>query len=1005
MSRALCLSAICGLATTLWTVDGWADGVADEAELHFQLAADRYQKDDFLGALEHFLASNRLVPNRNVMFNIARTLERLGRFPDAYRYYVDARQGETKEEVIGRLDEALARIAPNVAVLDVVTVPQGATIFVNRTDLGSVGSSPRPLGFSPGTYKVIVQLAGHETAELDVPNAAAGSRTPIRLVLKRIVGTADVEGEVGISVRVDDETGAVACTTPCKLELAPGPHVLYFTKEGFAAQPRQVNIAAKETTPVRAAMMALTGSLVVSADETDALVEVDGKPVGFTPAVVPEVALGLRRVRVSLRGYVPVEREIEIKHNQQADLRDVRLTPIREVAAASRAVEQVEDAPASVTIISRQELDAFQYPTILESLRGVRGMALTTDSIYANAAVRGLGQPNDYNNRLLVLGDGAVLNENILYQPFISFDGRVDLGDVERIEIVRGPGSVLYGTGAVSGVVNLVAEPRDLPSAAEFGVSTFGHVGRGRGELSLKLGEEGGLAASLSAASSDGYDAVLMFDADGDGRDDRNVAHGVETLRAWTTSGRVWWKSVTAQWFFTSRETKIPTGSFSTIFDRLENEYVDQRLLVELRFEPKLSEEVQLFTRAYANHGYFHLDYIFDAPVDQVTDTGTVTVPFEQPYFESYYGTWVGAEARAVFTPSSALRLSVGAEVTHHPTVEMSVGQTEFDGSTTNVLSVDAPYSVLAGYAVLDWSVAEWLKISAGLRGDSWNLTQEQLGATGLSLAEDFVSVNPRLAFIFKPSDTDRIKLMAGRAFRAPSTYEYFYSDGGITQAPSDCCGTTLEPESVLSAELEYSRRFFEDWVGLASVHALDAERLIETVPVPERTREVRGWGEAAAYYQNSDSAQVVLGADLELRREFRGGWMFAAQYGFLAANYGTSPNEGEPLTQSKKVPNAPNHYLSLRGIVPLVERSLQGALRLTVEAPRRVDLANDDETDLAVIADAVITGYSAAYGVKGSVGIYNLFDWQYSLPASPFPSRTMPQLGRSFLFSASLAL
>ena len=63
-----------------------ADGLADEAELHFQLGSDRYKALDFRGALEHFLASNRLVPNRNVVFNIARTFEQMRRYADAHRY-------------------------------------------------------------------------------------------------------------------------------------------------------------------------------------------------------------------------------------------------------------------------------------------------------------------------------------------------------------------------------------------------------------------------------------------------------------------------------------------------------------------------------------------------------------------------------------------------------------------------------------------------------------------------------------------------------------------------------------------------------------------------------------------------------------------------------------------------------------------------------------------------------------------------------------------------------
>src|SRR5262245_52990369 len=74
-----------------------ASGNADEADLHFTLGAEHYQKGEYREALEHFLASNRLVPNKNVVFNIARTYEKLGRFADAHRYYTDALEEETNQ--------------------------------------------------------------------------------------------------------------------------------------------------------------------------------------------------------------------------------------------------------------------------------------------------------------------------------------------------------------------------------------------------------------------------------------------------------------------------------------------------------------------------------------------------------------------------------------------------------------------------------------------------------------------------------------------------------------------------------------------------------------------------------------------------------------------------------------------------------------------------------------------------------------------------------------------
>src|SRR6185436_14894215 len=216
------------------------------------------------------------------------------------------------------------------------------------------------------------------------------------------------------------------------------------------------------------------------------------------------------------RGYQAVERQVDVRVNSQSDLRDIILLPERSVSAASREVEAIEDAPASVTVISAQELEAFAYPTILESLRGVRGYAVNFDSVYGNAAVRGLGSANDFSNRLLVLSDGAVLNENILYQPFIHYDGRTDLGDVQRIEVVRGPSSVLYGTGAVSGVVNLVLKDRDEPDGAHAQISSYDNsTARGRVGFVERLGRSAGIWASIAGATSQGREVALSPDASG----------------------------------------------------------------------------------------------------------------------------------------------------------------------------------------------------------------------------------------------------------------------------------------------------------------------------------------------------------------------------------------------------------------------------------------------------------------------------------------------------------
>jgi len=204
--------------------------------------------------------------------------------------------------------------------------------------------------------------------------------------------------------------------------------------------------------------------------------------------VLSGVSVGAHRVKVSLRGYAPIERQVFIRANEQTKITDVRLVPLRQVTAASRFAENIDDAPSSVSIIDGQEMRAFGYPTIAEALRGTRGIALSYDRVYWSAAIRGLGDPRDYNNRLLVLQDGTVMNDNILAASFIGNDARADLEDVERIEVVRGPGSLVYGTGAMSGVINLVPRSKDRPTSVHASVGTYENVTfHARAVLQLKL--------------------------------------------------------------------------------------------------------------------------------------------------------------------------------------------------------------------------------------------------------------------------------------------------------------------------------------------------------------------------------------------------------------------------------------------------------------------------------------------------------------------------------------
>ena len=951
-----------------------ADDVADEADLQFQLGAERYQAADYRGALQHFLASNRLVANRNVLFNIARSYEQLHHYADAFRYYVRALEGEQDAATRRRIEDALKRVAPNVAVLRVETDPPGAKIYLDRKDLGERGNAPSRLGLLPGKYRVIAELAGYVDAESSA-DVRVGSETPLALKLTRIIGTVRVEGEGGArgaSVRVDTEDSPVLGTVPCEVDVPPGRRTLLIMRPGFQTTQLAVDVRARATIVVRPQITAQTGTLVVDADERDALIEIDGQPQGL-PSTVLTVAVGTHRVRVALKGFRPVERTVSIESGKQSRI-DVKLVGFEEVAAASRTTESVEDAPSSVSIVPSLELRAMEYPTLAEALRGVRGVFASDDRGYVSLGFRGFGRPGDYGNRVLVLNDGMPMNDDWLFGSYVGYDLRTDLGDVDRIEVVRGPGSVLYGTSAFSGVINIVPRGRDVPDGVEVGVSAAEYgMARGRVRVTKHFDEHSGAWTSFAGGHSSGRELFFPdYVADGPPTV-AGHARGVDGVQVGTWMGSVWWRALTVQWSLNSHEKHLPAGQFDTILGDERTRQTDTRAMVEARFEPKLSDVVQSFSRAHANYYGYRGTFAHLPPIGAE--------------FNRFDGAWAGLEQRFLITPSARSRFTVGVEGQHH----FVVHQFGEDEQHRTFLDEERRFQVGAAYALADVSPTDRVKLSAGARLDAYS-------TFGTSL-------NPRVAVIVKPYDGGNLKIMAGKAFRAPSIYELYYR-----AAEGQVASPNLSPENIFSGEIEMSHRFSPSTVALVSVYGnyirgLIALRNLEGPIAP---------GGAQAYaYQNTQAPVVTLGAEAELRREWKEGWMLSASYSLQRSQYVGSESLGDLVTLApnaalREVPNAPTQLASVRGAVPILQRALVAMTRISVEGPRfdrndtnATDTPAQRRTDAAVIWDLVMSGVEPRWGVRYALGFYNLFDWRWVAPVSTeFRQTSVVQNGRTVLAS-----
>src|SRR4030095_780081 len=126
------------------------------------------------------------------------------------------------------------------------------------------------------------------------------------------------------------------------------------------------------------------------------------------------------------------------------------------VYAASKFTEKVTDAPSSVTIIGRDEIERFGYRTLADIIESVRSFDIRYDRNYSYTGVRGFNSLGDYGSRVLLLVDGHRMNDPIFDTAAVGTEGLVDVDLIERVEFIRGPGSAVYGSNAFFGVINVV---------------------------------------------------------------------------------------------------------------------------------------------------------------------------------------------------------------------------------------------------------------------------------------------------------------------------------------------------------------------------------------------------------------------------------------------------------------------------------------------------------------------------------------------------------------------
>ena len=943
--RALCLGLL--LSLLLLPVPTLADNTADEADVAFEVGNAAYNQGDYVEALRSYFTSYRLVPNRNVLYNIARCYEELARYNEAYRYYNDLAQQEgLSASDTTSVRRALERLRPKVALVRVTTQPPGAEVYVEREDLGSRGLSPQTLALPAGRHKVMVRRKGYHPAEQTI-TVVRGRAVSQDFPLALITGVVELTGTPeGAEVR-ESPNGPVLGRVPGTLRFPPGPRVLHVRAPGHAPAQLLVDVPTNGSVPHQVALRPQekpSGRLIVTANRDNAAVRVDGQPAGFTPTVLtlPE---GEHLLEVESRELTPLRQQVKVVADQESKVyAELRYSP-PPVRAASKSLLSVDEAPASTTVISHEELRAFGYTTLAEALAAVRGVFLSDDRMYTYLGVRGFAPPGDLNTRILILWDGHALNDVWAGQGYLARDLAVDLEEVERIEVVRGPGSALYGTGAFFAVINVV--PREslglnrnveVTGAVEaLGTSRVHATGAWEdGQRSVLL--------SLAGIQRQGAETTRLGD-------DLPLVSGLDTERAGTASLRARLGDLRLLAQLHGRVKQIPTSPFGTALGAEGTQVGDVRGFAELRFERRLSEWLEVSLRGAFDASRYRGYWMYEADeggLRRDTDAGQAD--------------WLSGEARFLFRLFDGNSLTLGLEGQS----QLRVEQESFGAEGETPLETERRI-LLSTYLLDEWRLHPRLSLSMGLRVDKY-------------LDLDTTPLTPRLALIARPYDQGLTKLVAGRAFRAPNVYELYYHDNLRTQRAA----LELEPETITTFELEHAHDLSNELrLTLAGYH----NRLVNLVVLEDEAGTPRCGSESTPQrclvFANGQGETLAWGAEAGLHWQPGRFLMVDLSYSFV-----TLQNAAKEVLAA-----APTHLASARVLVPVGDVRL--ATQATYQGARGGGEGGPDQGEALLLNFGISGEYLR---LRYFAGVQNLLDTRYVLPlGEEHAAGAVPQYGRTF--------
>ncbi|MBO4565306.1 MAG: TonB-dependent receptor [Bacteroidaceae bacterium] len=474
------------------------------------------------------------------------------------------------------------------------------------------------------------------------------------------------------------------------------------------------------------------------------------------------------------------------------------------VVTGARSLTDVRHLPMTVTVVGRETLTAHHQQNVLPTvMQQVPGLFLTSRSVMGYGVSGGAAGGINLRGisggagQLLLLIDGHPQYQGIYGHP-ISDSYQTLMAD--RVEVLRGPASVIYGSNAMGGVMNIVTR-----SMKDDGVRT---------SIDLGAGSYGTVQAEASNELRSGkFHSTVSVQY---GRSDNHRPRmGFEQFGGYAKTGydfsEHWNAYVDAD--ITHFNASYPGSVSSPLYDA--DQWIT-RGMVSAALENHF-DGTNGAVSVYTNFGRHKID---DGTADPTQPT--------QRYFRSKDAlTGISIYQSAQLFEGN--RITLGLDYQHiYGNAYYTSKQTGAILDTPNKQSGKSYRNEIAGYVDFRQDLLSWLTIDAGVRVDHHSVT-----------GTEWI---PQAGIVVRPIQTGEIKAMASKGFRNPTMREmYLYP-------PSN---TELEPERLWNYELSWRHRMDDGFTYGVNVYYIKGDNMIQTVNRKNvNTGEIENWGiEAEAKY------------------------------------------------------------------------------------------------------------------------------------------------------------